>query len=113
MNSTIITLRPAEPPLTDTALCAWLGAAAPGDSVVYHRGMLALDLCKQRKRLPENERARLAKVASRAWHLAEAGLLHLVQRRRGVEDFEYIAIARPKTHRNRNVLALLHSPKAA
>jgi hypothetical protein len=113
MDSTIISLRPAEPPLTDTALCAWLGAATSGDTIIYHRGMLALDLCKQRKLLPENERMRLAKVASRAWRLAEAGLLHLVQRRRGPEDFEYIAVARPKPRRNANVLALLHSPRAA
>lgn len=113
MNSSIITLRPAEPPLTDTALCAWLGAAMPGDIIIYHRGMLALDLCKQRKQLPENQRVRLARVASRAWRLAEAGLLHLVQRRRGPEDFEYLAVARPKPRRNANVLALLHPPKAA
>ena len=38
--------------------------------------------------------------ASRALKLAEAGLLHLVQRRHGFEDFAYVAVARPKPRRN-------------
>lgn len=100
MDSTIISLRPAEPPLTDTALCAWLGAAAPGDTIVYHRGALARELCPQLKLLEQDERVRLAKLAARAWRLAEAGLACLVQRRLGFEDYEYLLVARHRPRRN-------------
>jgi hypothetical protein len=100
MDSTIIALRPAQPPLTDTALCAWLGAAAPGDALVYYRGTLARALCPQLKLLEQDERVRLAKLAARAWRLAEAGLACLVQRRLGFEDYEYLLVARRRPRRN-------------
>jgi hypothetical protein len=100
MDSTIIALRPSEPPLTDTALCAWLGAAAPGDTILYHRGSLARELCPQLKLLEQEERVRLAKLAARAWRLAEAGLACLVQRRRGFEDYDYLLVARRRPRRN-------------
>ena len=99
MDSTILALRPAELPLTETALCAWLGAATPGDSLVYHRGALARDICPQLKLLDEAARVRLAKLASRAWKLAEAGLADLVQRRLAAESFEYLIVARRRPRR--------------
>ena len=99
MDGTIPTLRPAEPPLTETALCAWLGAASPGDRLIYHRGALARDICPQLKLLDEAARVRLAKLASRAWKLAEAGLADLVQRRLAVECFEYLIVARRRPRR--------------
>jgi hypothetical protein len=50
----------------------------------------------------------LAKMANRAWRLAEAGLAHLVQRRHGFEDYEYVLIARPRPRRiGSTVLPLL------
>ena len=88
-------------PLTETALCAWLGAAAPGDAIVYHRGALARQLCPQLAYLPAEERIALARLANRAWKLAEAGLAHLVQRRHGYEDYEYLLVARHRPRRTR------------
>lgn len=81
MSSPILRIRPAEPPLTDAVLCAWLGDASPGDAITYHRGALARDICPQLNLLDQAERVRLARLAGRAHALAEAGLLHLVQRR--------------------------------
>jgi hypothetical protein len=86
-------------PLTDAALCAWIGHAGPGDSIVYHRGALARQLCPQLGFLPAEERTALARLAGRARKLAEAGLAHLVQRRRGYEDYEYIIVARRRPRR--------------
>lgn len=86
-------------PLSEAALCAWLGAAAPGDAIAYHRGALARQLCPQLACLPAEERVALARLANRAWKLAEAGLAHLLQRRHGFEDFEYLLIARPRPRR--------------
>jgi hypothetical protein len=81
-------------PLTESALCRWLGAAAPGDTITYFRGTLARSLCPQLGLLDAAERAALTKLARRAWKLADDGLAHLVQRRRGFDDFEYLLIAR-------------------
>lgn len=85
--------------LTEAALCAWLGAAAPGDAIAYHRGALARDLCPLLAGLPTERRAALGRVAGRAWKLADAGLAHLVQRRLGYEDYEYILVARRRPRR--------------
>ena len=98
MNSPASPPTPAAP-LTEVALCRWIGAAAPGDAIIYHRGALARSLCPQLDVLEADARAALAKVARRAWMLSEGGLAHLVQRRRGPEDFEYLLIARPRPRR--------------
>lgn len=90
---------PQQVPLTEAAFCAWLGAAATGDTITYHRGALARDTCASLNLLPPDERTRVARLASRVLKLAEAGHVHLVQRRHGYEDFEYLAIARRRPRR--------------
>ena len=92
-------LRPSAAPLTEAALCHWLGTAATGDAITYFRGALARSLCPQLALLEPPQRVTVAKVANRAWKLAENGLAHLVQRRHGHEDFEYLLIARPRPRR--------------
>jgi hypothetical protein len=82
--------------LTETAFCAWLGQAHPGDALVYHRGVLALDASINSQTPSSDARRELARVARRAWWAAEQGLIHLLQRRNGPDDFTYLAIARPR-----------------
>jgi hypothetical protein len=89
----------ASPPLTEAGLCKWIGAAAPGDTLVYHRGFLACDTSAVLQLLPESERVALMRVAGRAWKLADAGLAHLIQRRNGDADYEYQIVARPRPRR--------------
>jgi len=84
-------------PLTEIAFCGWLGQASAGDILQYHRGHLALDVLAQVSRLPAAERLELTRIAKRAWWAAEQGLVHLLQRRHGVDDYAYLAIARPRT----------------
>ena len=79
---------------------AWLQTTRPGSLIEYHRGHLCVD--RQQKfdapdNAPENKaRSALNDLATRALRAAERGLVHLVQRRHGPEDFSYIAIkARP------------------
>ncbi|MFO0992595.1 MAG: hypothetical protein U1E67_11775 [Hyphomicrobiales bacterium] len=67
----------------------WLGQAKPGDILEYHRGFLAVD------RAWSNNRG-LDLLASRAVWAADRGLVDLVQRRVGPEQYRYLAIARPK-----------------
>ena len=92
-------LPPPAATLSEADLCRWLGAAAPGDAIVYFRGALARQLCPQLACVPAEERIALARLANRAWKLAEAGLAHLVQRRHGYEDYEYLLVARPRPRR--------------
>lgn len=97
---------PPQLPLTETALCRWLGAAAPGEAITYHRGALARQLCPQLNLLAPEERVRLARLSSRALKLAEASYAHLVQRRHGFEDYAYIVIARRRPRRTAPALLL-------
>ena len=83
-------------PLKETAFCAWIAQAGPGDALVYHRGLLALDASLYGQAFQGQDRKELGRVARRAWWAAEQGLIHLLQRRNGPDDFTYLAIARPR-----------------
>ena len=85
--------------ISEIDLCAWLGQAAPGDVLEYHRGFLSLDASRHGGRLGDHASKELGRVARRAWWAAERQLVHLVQRRHEANDFSYLAIAspRPKT----------------
>jgi hypothetical protein len=99
MDTPIPDIRAVATPVNEASLCSWLGTAAAGDTITYFRGALSRSLCPQLAILQQEERVALAKVANRAWRLAEAGLAHLVQRRRDFEDYEYVLIARPRPRR--------------
>lgn len=90
-----ITVR-ARRPLTEIEFCAWVAQAVPGDRLEYHRGFLVLDIFPMFARLPDQQRAELARLGSRALWAAEQRLVHLVQERLGPDQFAYIAVARPK-----------------
>jgi hypothetical protein len=96
MDTAILDLRTSELPITETMLCAWYGAAMPGDRLVYHRGFLAIDVSPLTFKLPEPDRRVLLRLAERALKMAEAGLVHLVQQRIAEDAFTYIAIARSR-----------------
>jgi hypothetical protein len=95
MNHATITVRSARR-LTEMDFAGWVGAAAPGDRLEYHRGHLAVDIVPVISKLPERDRTALKTLAARAYWAAEQGLVHLVQERLGPDLFAYIAIARPK-----------------
>lgn len=96
MDSSVVIVAPAEAGMTESDLCRWLGAAAPGDQLVYHQGFLAADLEPTSDRLTPREKERLRRVARRAMLAAEAGLVHLLQRRLGPGDYSYFLVARPR-----------------
>lgn len=83
--------------LAETAFWAWIAQAGPGAALVYHRGVLALDASIDNQTPKSDARRELARVAHIAWRAAEKGLVHLVQRRNGPDDFTYLAIARQRT----------------
>ena len=82
--------------ITEIELAAWIGQAAPGDILEYHRGFLVLDIMSRGSRLSPPDRAELCLVARRAWWASERGLVHLLQRRHGADDYSYLVVARPK-----------------
>ena len=83
--------------ITDIEFCAWLGQAAPGDRLEYHRGLLVVDTADSIKSpLCAVDRERLRALANAAHRAFEADLVHLVQVRLGLDRFAYLAIARPK-----------------
>ena len=84
----------ATEPMTDIAFAVWVGEAAPGDRLEYHRGFLCVD--RKAPLLPATERRRMADLADAAYAAFEAGLVHLVQQRIDAGHFAYVAIARPK-----------------
>lgn len=84
-------------PLTEAALVAQVAGASVGTRIEYHRGLLAADTASSEGNpLPAHERRELRRVAARAWRLAQAGLVHLVQRRHGDFDFAYLLEVRPR-----------------
>jgi hypothetical protein len=93
-----------EPGISEIELCEWLGQAGTGDTLVYHRGSLAHDRSQSTSRLSRQDRNELAKVASRALAVAEAGLADLAQRRFGPGRYEYMIIVRPRPRANGGLL---------
>jgi hypothetical protein len=89
-------IRIPQPRVSEIELCAWIAQAEPGAALEYHRGFLALDRSAFGRLADLPGRAALGLLGARAHDLAERGLVHLVQRRHGAEDYSYFAIARPR-----------------
>jgi len=96
MKHTPIPSVQADPSVTEIEFCAWVAQALPGDRLEYHRGFLVLDTFPVFSSLEAKAREALRKLADRTFHVAEQGLVHLVQERVGPDCFAYIAVARPK-----------------
>jgi hypothetical protein len=86
----------AGPTLDEVGLSAWIAQAAPVETLVYHRGFLAVDATSVISKLPPEQQRTLRLVASAALRAAEQGLVHLVQARLGPDQFACIAIARAR-----------------
>jgi len=98
-----------EPRLDEIALCAWAAHAEPGEALIYHRGLLAIDRGPQGQPFLSQEAVALAKTGNMAMKLAERGFVHLVQRRLAPDQFLYLAIARPRTGESNGSISSLLS----
>jgi len=72
----------------------WLDEADPGDTLIYHRGSIALDVVPHGSRLSEESRAELVRLASLARTASDLKQAHLVQQRHGDGDYSYLLIRR-------------------
>lgn len=88
--------RPSPPRLSEAAFTSWLLRARAGERLTYWRGQLAIDASPLASQLTGDDRAELAGVSQLAWNMAQKGWVHLVQQRHGLNDFSYLAIARPR-----------------
>jgi hypothetical protein len=82
---------PARLPLTLADLERFLSTAKAGDNIVYHRGYLAMDRGSG-SRLGDDAGEELDHIATALMVMAEAGRVHLVQRRHGPYDYTYLAV---------------------
>jgi len=99
--------------LSDTAFCAWIAQAQPGDRLEYHRGVLALDASVASNEPETSQRRQLNRLARRAWWAAQQGLVHLLQRRLGPDSFSYLAVVRPRSSEAAASLSTLLLSEAA
>lgn len=81
---------------TENELHDRLASALPGTTIVYHVGLLARDRDRLASSLTPEQREDLNALASRAWRLAAAGWVHLVQQRVAPDCCAYIAVVRPR-----------------
>jgi hypothetical protein len=96
-----------EPRLDEIALCAWVAHAEPGEALVYHRGLLAIDRGPPGQPFLSPEARAVVKTGNMAMKLAERGFVHLVQRRLAPDQFLYLAIARPRAGEGASISSLL------
>jgi hypothetical protein len=97
MTTETITRAPVRLLITEISLCGWLGQAAPGDTIKYHRGALAQDCAPLLSCVPESDRAELFRISRRALSAFELGFVHLVQTRHGEDDYSYLMVARKRS----------------
>jgi hypothetical protein len=82
-------------------LCDRLVESRPGDVITYHVGVLARDRAPETQMLPPERCRELGTLANRVLELAEAGWVHLLQRRLGEECFAYLLVVRPRPRSGR------------
>lgn len=82
--------------VSESDFCTWLARAKAGDVLVYHRGVLACDTNHAASTLAAGQRIELAHLARSARWAADEGIIHLLQRREGPDQFSYLAVARPR-----------------
>ena len=85
--------------MTEMGFLVWLDQAQPGERMEYHRGFIARDTYPLCQLISAGERKQLQTLTNAAFECAQAGRVHLVQARLGLDHFSYIAVARaPARH---------------
>jgi hypothetical protein len=91
--NTITRFPSAQAHINEIELCCWLSQASPGETIEYHRGFLVVDRTPLGQPMTPTDRRELDRTGKRAMRLAQQGLVHLVQRRHGPDDYSYLAVA--------------------
>ncbi|SDB20273.1 hypothetical protein [Bauldia litoralis] len=82
--------------VTELDLTVWLASADRGETLEYHRGVLAIDRLALGSRLPKEDARELDRVAKAAMSAVGACRAYLMQRRHGDGDYSYLIVARSR-----------------
>jgi hypothetical protein len=83
-------------PHDENSFTDWLVDAKPGARTIYYRGHLAHDRTTSAAIHDRQARNELSVLSSRVMLACEQGLVHLVQKKLGPEDFLYFAVRASK-----------------
>jgi hypothetical protein len=102
--------------MNDVDFCVWVADAKPGARIVYYTGHLSRDRLPHNDGYSEAVRRKIGELGNAAWMLGNENWVHLVQRRVMAGSWEYIAIRRADTPKQKPVYRIIqslaaHAPK--
>lgn len=95
--------------LNDVDLCVWVADAKPGARIVYYTGHLSRDRLPHNDGYTEAVRRKIGELGNAAWMLGNENWVHLIQRRVSMGCWEYIAVRRADTSKQKPVYRIIQS----
>lgn len=95
--------------MNDVDLCVWVADAKPGARIVYYTGHLSRDRLPHNDGYSEAVRRKIGELGNAAWMLGNENWVHLVQRRVSMGCWEYIAVRRANTPKQKPVYRIIQS----
>jgi hypothetical protein len=95
--------------MNDVDLCVWVADAKPGARIVYYTGHLSRDRLPHIDGYSEAVRRKIGELGNAAWKLGEVNWVHLIQRRVSYGCWEYIAVRRAETPKQKPVYRIIQS----
>ena len=95
--------------MNDVDLCVWVADAKPGARIVYYTGHLSRDRLPHIDGYSEAVRRKIGELGNAAWKLGEENWVHLIQRRVSMGCWEYIAVRRADTPKQKPVYRIIQS----
>jgi hypothetical protein len=95
--------------MNDVDLCVWVADAKPSARIVYYTGHLSRDRLPHNDGYSEAVRCKIGELGNAAWMLGDENWVHLVQRRVIAGCWEYIAVRRADTPKQKPVYRIIQS----
>ena len=95
--------------MNDVDLCVWVADAKPGARIVYYTGHLSRDRLPHIDGYSEAVRRKIGELGNAAWMLGDENWVHLIQRRVSMGCWEYIAVRRADTPKQKPVYRIIQS----
>lgn len=95
--------------MNDVDLCVWVADAKPGARIVYYTGHLSRDRLPHNDGYSEAVRRKIGELGNAAWMLGDENWVHLIQRRVSMGCWEYIAVRRADTPKQKPVYRIIQS----
>ena len=95
--------------MNDVDLCVWVADARPGARIVYYTGHLSRDRLPHIDGYSEAVRRKIGELGNAAWMLGNENWVHLIQRRVSMGCWEYIAVRRADSPKQKPVYRIIQS----